>query len=251
MQNTVNSFINRRQVLKSIRLLLAMLFVTLPVSAQNIGGVFGPVVNEGHKSAEYRIGYDPEGYNGGSSFAHRVHYKHAINDDFMGRLVLQTRKTSDSSTDYDFVQGELFWQLTNETKHKTGLRFDFRLRDNNRANQIGVNWMHQFALADNWQTRLVLLANVQFGDNKADGIALGSRANLAKNLANSQLGVEWFSSYGRTGDLNGLSDQSHTIGPFYTAKIGNTGWQFYTGALFGITSASDDTTFRLRVAKTF
>ena len=84
-----------------------LLLFAVPAAGQNTGGVFGPVVNDGHRSAQYRAAYDFDTYG----LAQRVHYQQAINGDLMWRVLVQARKTADSRVDTDFVQGELFWQL--------------------------------------------------------------------------------------------------------------------------------------------
>ena len=103
--------------------------------AANTGGVFSPTVNAGHSSAQYRISFDPEESDGETGFAQRLHYQKAISGDFMWRVIGQTVKTSESNTDFDFVQAELFWQLKETTKHASGVRFDVRMRDSNRRDR--------------------------------------------------------------------------------------------------------------------
>lgn len=234
---------------------LLLLVVGLSAHAQNLGAVFGPVVNSDHQSFEYRAGYDPEAFGGESGFAHRIHYQASFNDDFMGRIVLQSRKTADSSTDFDFVQGELFWQLSGSQDYQTGIRFDFRIRESGRPKQVGVNWMNQFVLSDGYTARFILLTAMQTGDNAADGIALGTRASVFKNFTikqgQLQAGLEMYSSYGSTDDLKDVSEQNHAIGPFVSQKIGKQGWSYFAGALFGLTDAAADTELRLRLTKSF
>jgi len=234
---------------------LLLLLISLSSHAQNVGAVFGPVVNPGHQSFEYRLAYDPDAFGGESGYAHRVHYQASFNDDFMGRIILQSRKTLDASTDFDFVQGELFWQLAGSQDYQTGIRFDFRIRESGRPKQVGVNWMNQFVLSDGYTARFILLTAMQFDDNAADGIALGTRASVFKDFTvgqgQLQAGLEMYSSYGNTDDLKSLSEQSHTIGPFISQKIGRQGWSYFAGALFGLTDAAADAEFRLRLTKSF
>ena len=77
-------FITLRIIFISICL---SLFVTTSAFAQNTGGIFGPVVNEGHSSLQYRATVDPNNSAGDTGFAQRLHYQRAINTDFMWRVV--------------------------------------------------------------------------------------------------------------------------------------------------------------------
>ncbi|MEL7104098.1 MAG: hypothetical protein AAGL97_16220, partial [Pseudomonadota bacterium] len=105
--------------------LMATAFVvsTPTALAQNTGGIFPPIVNEGHKSAQYRVAYNPDT----EGLSQRVHYQQAINGDVMWRGLVSARKTDDSDVDVDFIQAELFWELSDDDDDwKTGFRFDAR-----------------------------------------------------------------------------------------------------------------------------
>ena len=80
--------------------ILLILLSPLYAMAQNTGGVFPPDVNEGHKSAQYRIAANLDN----DRFAQRLHYQQAIDGDLMWRIVGQTRETATSDFDFDYVQ---------------------------------------------------------------------------------------------------------------------------------------------------
>jgi len=227
-------------------------FLTAPAMAQNTGGVFLPMVNEGHRSIQYRAAINPDNAAGEFGFAQRLHYQQAINGDFMWRILGQTRKTDSSDVDWDFLQAELFWELSDdEDQHKTGFRFDARLRDEGRAEQLGLNWMNQFNFEDGWRARALVLTSVQLGSNAADGVNLQTRGQIARTLDSGYtLGLDMFNNYGRTGNFGSFEEQSHTIGPFVAAPIGN-GVSFYAGPLFGISRAAPDVEARLWLTKGF
>lgn len=216
--------------------------------AQNTGGIFPPTVNEGHKSAQYRITFNPDT----EGFAQRAHYQQAINDDLMWRGLVQTRKTNDRDIDFDFVQAELFWELTDgEDAWKTGLRFDGRLRSEGRPGLIGVHWTNQFPLSENWTARFVTLSSFDVGDDARDGIFLQTRGNFYTKLESGQtLGVEYFNSYGSTSDFRDFEDQNHQVGPFTSFDV-TDGVSVFTGALFGLTDASADSELRIWLTKGF
>lgn len=236
-------------MMKHLTVALFTLSLSGLAHAQNTGGVFGPVVNEDHKSFQYRIGVDPDNAAGETGYAQRIHYQQALDDNFMWRVIGQTQKTNDSNNDFDYLQAELFWELEGSKDYQTGVRFDLRYRDNNRPNQVGVNWMNQYHFDDNWYGRFLVLTTAQFGDNSADGIGLQTRFNLAKKYDFGEVGVELFNSYGSTEKIPSFSSQQHSIGPYMTKKVGKDGWSIFAGALFGITSPSPDTELRFWVTK--
>ena len=232
---------------------LLVLFLTGTAAAQNVGGVFPPTVNEGHRSSQYRAAINPDNAQGNFGFAQRLHYQQAINDDFMWRVIGQTRKTDDSDIDADFIGAELFWEFSdNDDSHKHGVRFDGRIRFDDRAEQLGFNWIHHWNLADGWSARAILLTSLQVGDNSADGVNLQTRTRLVKRLDDGvTIGLENYSNYGNTGgDIGSFNDQNHTIGPVISFPIGN-GFSIFGGPLFGISDAAPDFETRLWITNSF
>jgi len=210
------------------------------------------MVTEGHRSLQYRMAIDPENSSNELGFAQRLHYQQAINSKIMLRLLGQTRKTIDSDFDFDFLQAELFWQITPDdaTSH-FGMRFDARYRDGDRPEQIGVHFMNAFKFGADMNARLVLLTSRQIGENGADGIGLGTRVQVGKSLANKRsVGIAMFNGYGNTGSIGGFNEQSHTIGPFFSAPIGN-GLSIFANPLIGISDSAADLVLRLFVTRGF
>lgn len=220
--------------------LLILFLSTVTAAAQNTGGVFPPSVDEGHKSLQYRSAYNLENDN----FSQRLHYQQAINGDFMWRIVGQTRETESSDFDFDFLQAELFWELSPEdTNYRTGLRFDARLRDDNRPHQVGLNWSHQWKFNEGWTARLVGFSSVQFGDNNADGIFLAPRAHLSRKLNAVTLGVEYYGNFGSTDEFT-VSKTGQTAGPFISTKLtGKT--SIMAGVQLGLNNAAPDSDLRI------
>ncbi len=222
--------------------------LSLPAAAQNTGGVFGPVVNDGHSSAQYRITYNPDT----EGFAQRAHYQQALNDDLMWRVIGQTRKTTDSDFDFDYVQAELFWQLTdNDQAWQSGVRFDVRLRDDDRPGLLGAHWSNQFALAENWRARAVVLSSIDFGDNAADGLFVQTRGQIERGLENGNaLGFEVYSAYGAVDNIRDFDDQNHQVGPYGVVKL-NDDWAVLGQVLLGVTDAAADEELRLWLMRRF
>jgi hypothetical protein len=231
---------------------IAFISIATPAMAQNVGGVFPSMVNEDHKSLQYRIAINPDNAQDEFGYAQRLHYQQSLNGDLMWRVVGQSKKTNASDFDFDFIGAELFWELSDDTdKHKTGLRFDARLRDDNRSEVFGLHWMNQFNLSDGWQVRALVMSFVQSGDNAADGVNLQTRGQVAKKLESGQtVGVELYNNYGNTGNIGGFKDQSHTIGPFISTPVAD-GVSLFAGPLFGLSEASPDLEARLWLTKSF
>ena len=232
--------------------LLGAVMASTTASAQNVGGVFPPTVNEGHQSVQYRLAFNDESNVSDFGFAQRLHYQRAINDDFMWRVIGQTRRTASSDVDLDFIGAELFWEFSdNEDDYKHGVRFDGRIRDDGRAEQLGFNWIHQWKLDDGWSARAILLTGLQVGENSADGVNIQTRTRLVKKLNSGfTVGFENYSNYGNTGDFGDFDDQSHTIGPVISVPVGN-GFSIFGGPLFGISGAAPDVETRLWITNSF
>ncbi len=227
----------------------SLALVTTPVAAaQNTGGIFSPVVNDDHRSAQYRVTYNPDT----EGLAQRAHYQQSINGDLMWRGLVSARKTSDSDVDFDFVQAELFWELSDDDdRWKRGLRFDARIRDDDRPGLLGMHWTNQFPVTDNWNARIVALSAIDVGDDARDGVFLQTRGNVFTRLDTGQtVGVEVFNSYGSTDDFRDFEEQTHQIGPFASFPVAED-WSLFTGALLGLTDASADAELRLWVVRGF
>lgn len=229
-----------------LSILLGFVFST-SAHAQITGGVFPPGFGPDHKSAQYRIAVDFD--NG--DWVNRLHYQQSVNEDVLWRVVGQTRDTGATDFDFDFLQAEVFWRFKNTDDFQSGLRFDARLRDEGRSEQLGLNWMNQWQLNDGWRTRFVALSALQVGENSSDDIRLEVRGQVAKRLDNGwQLGGEIYSPLGDTGDLRFMKDTSVSAGPFVAVPLGGKR-SVFMGPLFGLTDAARDAEFRLWLTQGF
>lgn len=216
--------------------------------AENTGGVFGPVVNHGHRSGQYRAGYDTGTYG----LAQRLHYQHALDGNRMWRVILQARKTPDSDFDADFVQAELFWQLGDfSSSWRHGFRFDLRVRTEGRPAQLGVNWTNEIDINERWRARWILLAATDVGESASGDVRVSSRASLMyRGRPGISMGLETFNTYGALGDVPALDEQSHVLGPALAANVGDD-WQLFASALVGLTDASPDAQLRVWFGRPF
>ncbi len=216
--------------------------------ARNTSGVFGATVDEGEKEIEYRIAYDPDL----KDFNQRVHYQQAVNGSVRLRGIVQTRATDDRDFDFDYVRAELLWQLTPDgNSWASGLRFDGRIRGDDRPALVAVNWTNQFKLSPRLSARAIAIAGVEIGPGHSEGVLLETRERLAYEVTDDlKLGVDIFNEYGSTAGIDDLEDQVHQIGPFASVDVGRS-WNVYAGALFGATQASPDTELRLFIIREF
>lgn len=222
-------------------LALAVLSLSPTARANTTAGVFGPVVNDGHRSWQYRAAYDHDSF----AFTHRLHAQSAVNDDLMVRGVVQARKTDARQNDFDLFQAEVFWQLGDVRPNwQQGFRLDLTWREGDRPGSVGLHWMNQWT-ASEWQLRSIVMTDVQFGRNNASGVGLQSRLHATRPFRNGwSAGVEMYSRYGRTGDLASGGEQSHLVGPVVAGQLGG-GWSVFSGLLFGVTSGSPDAQVRV------
>lgn len=214
--------------------------------AQTMGGVFSPIVKQGHASAQYRFGINPDGPGGEDQIAHYLHYQKSLNDSFMLRGIAQVRDTGPGTTDFDFVEGQLFWQLSeNGSSWQRGFRFDARLRDGGRPTRLGASWTNQLQLTKRTQARFILMGAVEAGANTPDGVFLQTRARLSRRFDDGPtVGVDMFNNYGSSDDFGGFDDQSHQIGPFISVPV-TEHWSLLGSTLIGVSDSAPDTNVRI------
>ena len=87
-----------------------------PAFAQNTSGVVGATVDDDESTLEYRLGIDPDNSRGETGVAQRLHYQRSINSDLRWRVVGRFRKTQESDFEFDYVEAELVWQLSEDDK---------------------------------------------------------------------------------------------------------------------------------------
>ncbi|MEM1397628.1 MAG: transporter, partial [Pseudomonadota bacterium] len=156
------------------------------------------------------------------------------------------------TTEFDYVQGEVFWQITpNEARWQHGLRFDWRVRGGDRPGFIGLNYMNQVDLLENLELRSVLLTAIEFGDDRRNGVLLETRNHLAYRVKPGlRVGVETFNVYGSTAGFRNFNKQRHQVGPFATIDLGGD-WSVFAGGLFGVSDAGPDANGRFWLTRVF
>ncbi len=240
--------LSRTRVAALMPAMLLLILICTDASAQVTGGVYGPVVTPDHQSLEYRIGFDPDT----DAVAQRIHYQRSLNGSFRWRVLALALKTEQSNLDFDHVEGELTWDVTDADRDwRTGFRFDLRVRDRGRPVRGAVSWINEFRLTSAWGARVVGVTSFEVGSGARDGLGLQTRASLYRTKHNGPpFGLDLQSVYGTTEKILDPDDQFHQLGPFARIPL-KDGWSIFGTALFGLTDATPDTNLGLWVGRSF
>lgn len=233
-----------------------LLYVTLlgivcsPAKAGNTGGVFGPTVSAGDQSLEYRYADADDTPSAAGGPVHRLHYQHAFNDRYRGRIVGQAQDQH-GELDFDQLRLELQWQFQDAkvstsregrwSRWDSALRADLVKRDGGRPGDINLNWTNQWQLSPRWQLRGLLLTTRQIGDTRAPGLQIGSRFSLGYTYQRDHSVVlESFNSHGPLNELGIADTQLQQAGPALSGRWQHLGYKLsYLRGLNGTTP--DDT----------
>jgi len=222
-------------------------------SAQNVGGVFGPEVTPGSKAFEFRTAFAPPSNGRTDRIASRLHYQQSVTDNLRLRAVVQGADTNVSGFDFDLVQFEAQYQFLEDERDgiDAAVRLDLLINDDVGPNLVSFNATTDVPLAERWTLRGVVLAQVQFGDDRSDGLFLQTRSSLRYKINKAvNIQAQVFNFYGSTANFQDFDDQVHSVGPAISAKLGQ-GWSVEASTLFGVTDASADVDFRVFLAKSF
>lgn len=217
-----------------------------PTLYANISGVMGPNIDSNDRSIEFRTALVLADYSSQQDeWAYRLHYQHAFNDTFRGRIVMQYRDRGDFQ--YDFFRTELLYNFKKRAEGETyssALRFDLRTR----PEEFAVNWGNEWQLADGYRMRAILIVSKQFGGLRPlTGISVQTRASVSRKLVNGvRIGLQMLNQHGELGDFGSLDD-SHGIyiGPSVAGKIGE--FDYELRYLNGVTDAVRDHNFFFRL----
>ncbi|WP_298912413.1 hypothetical protein [uncultured Algimonas sp.] len=222
-------------------------------SAQNLTGVFGPVVDADDHALEYRVGAILAAGDDEAEWGQRLHYERALSGSFRLRGIIATRETPSREIDYDYARIEAVWQITpDERAYQTGMRFEARTRGDGRPEEIRANWLNQWALPDDWRIRAHLMNTLQVAQRTNDELQFQGRFELSRNLPDRgvRLGLHSYVDFGDTGKLRAFKGSEAEIGPFVEFGVGED-VTVYLGTLHGLTGSSDDNQLRLFVERSF
>ncbi len=236
----------------TLSLLLITLFYPLDYAVANNGGVHGPNVKADTHSAEFRMNTSNSDDNTDGRQQYRLHYQRAFTDRFQVRMVLQYRDFG--SFEYDNAKAEFLYNYkkANSDNYSAALRIDARTRRGQRPEDIGVHWTHQYNINTSLFIRGIAIVNKNITDNGAGEkpTTVASRFSITKRLENGlMIGAEMFNNYGELNDISDSNQQLHQFGP--TITYNKDGWYIYGRYLSGLTSASPDHNFSLRIGRRF
>jgi len=232
---------------------ILLLLFTAYSDASNTSGVHGPIVKADDRSMQLRLALSPSDENGEQdNWAYRLHYQHAFNDEFRGRMILQYRDRG--SFQYEYIRGELLYNFkkkANDGKWSSGVRFDIRQRRSDNPEMFAINWTNQWDLSNGIRVRGILIGAWEFGSDRAsNGTEVETRGSVTKKLEGGlTVGVEMFNDFGRVGDFGSFNNQSHQMGPMIGGSLG--GLKYEVRYLAGMSNGSRDHNFGLRFNKAF
>lgn len=217
--------------------------------AQNTSGPVGPTVKGNDTSASYRVALNAETGN----WAQRFHIQKSINEKIRTRLVMRIKETSSSKHKFDYIQGELLWQMTDDQDIiQTGLRLDGRLRGRGRPGQIDLHLANQWSLSEKLRMRASLLSSFQIGKNRNRHASFQLRGSLSRRYEDqSRIGAEYFFDLGSSDNFRLFEKTSRTsIGPFVDLSV-SPRKSVRMSALVGLTKASPNLELRVFVTQSF
>lgn len=234
---------------------ISFLLLTLATyaSASNTSGVHGPGVKAGDRSMQLRVALAPADEDGQEdNWASRLHYQHAFNDQFRGRIILQYRDRGELL--YEYVRVEMLYNFKKQVEDdiwSSGLRFDIRQRRGDNPEMFAVNWTNQWGLANGIRIRGILIGAWEFGGDEAfTGTEIETRGSISKKLESGvTVGVEMFNDFGRLGKFGSFNEQGHQIGPMIGWSFG--GFKYEARYLAGVSNGTRDHNFGIRADKAF
>jgi hypothetical protein len=208
----------------------------------NTAGIFPPVVNEGHRSMQYRITTDPDSGAWGS----RLHYEQSLSGNLMLRGIIHGSENSFGQSRLDYAQAELFWDLGDDSdKLRHGLRFDARMQGRSKPSSFSINYGALYQLSETWQARLAILNTHAFGTGADRDVTVQARVFVGYRATPTvSLNVEYYSQLGELKHFASWSEQRHQFGPSFKWRV-DSEWTVYGGTLSSLNNRSPDTVYRL------
>jgi hypothetical protein len=243
--------------MKLVQILGALAALALAPAAalgQNVGGVFGPTVNAGHKSLEWRLGVAPNANDDWQAVS-RLHYQQSLNDTFRLRGVVQFADPAAGDAEFKFAQVELLWQTVERTDngYEQGLTFAARATENDDgADKVSLTWINQWTRESGTRFRALLLLNTDVGSGARDGVNVGFRSSVTWPVAQGvRIGIEHFSGMGNTdAGFKSFDEQRHSVGPVITGRF-NGDWGWYAGVQLGVSERANDHDWQFRINRRF
>lgn len=236
---------------------LGAVLLSPSANAQSLtGNVGSAAINQGERAVESRIGFDNQG-----NAAFRSQFQYAFTDWYQLRIIGAFSRPDDGDWNYSATTLENWFQWREEAEDGSGFnggaRIAYTFSDDNGPDEVALRLTLTDKFADGWEWRANLIGEIETGNGSADGVFLQTRVQVSRSLSSSafgssglRLGIELFSEYGNSEDIPSFDEQAHQLGPVLKAEWDN-GVYIQTGARFGLTDASDDSSFRLSLGREF
>ncbi|MBF7074506.1 hypothetical protein ISG33_13955 [Glaciecola sp. MH2013] len=236
-------------VRQSVNSLLVFVFIYASTANANISGVMGPNIKEGDRSLQFRSAVsfaDEDGEE--DAWAYRLHYQHAFNDTWRGRVFLQYRDRG--NFEWDSVRTELLYNFKKTSPNdnwSSALRFDLRTRRGSRSEDFAINWGNQWDLTEGFRARAMLVLGKQLGSSRtSNDLAVQSRASVSRKLENGlRVGVHLLNQHGELGNFASVNEQGVFFGPTISGSFGDVNYELRY--LNGVTDASADHNLFFRI----
>jgi len=213
----------------------------------------GPNINPNDRSLQFRTAISfGDNSEQQDNWLYRLHYQHAFNDSFRGRIVMQYRDRG--RFEYDFFRTELLYSFKKRglgESWSSAVRFDLRTRRGSRPEGIAVNWGNQWDLGGGYRARATLILGKQMGGNRQlTNVTVQTRGSISRKLENGlRLGLQMLNSHGEIDDFGSISEQGIFLGPAISGKVGEYNVEFRY--LNGMSSAVRNHNLFFRVTKKF
>ncbi len=234
----------------------ACLVVTFAEAQSLTGNVGSAGVTDGERAVEFRAGLDDE-----NNVASRIHYDHSFSDWYQLRLIGRFSRPEDENWDFTSFTVENWFQWSEEASDgqgfNGGLRFAYAFADDGGPDEAEVRLTVTDKFASGWEWRANLIGEVEAGNDSEGGVALQARGQITRAvdisaLATSdwRLGLELFSEFGNSRDIQGIEEQAHQIGPVIKASWDN-GVYLQSAVRAGVTNGADDAMAKLFIGREF
>lgn len=223
-----------------------------PALAQSTSGVSGADVKVGDTSFEYRGAFSPEDDGKDEGFAHRLHFQHAFDDSWRGRVIIAQGKRGAEALTTQSVSVEILRQFLESEKTggwDSAVRIDGVIPvEDGRPGRARIAWLNGVEFAERWEARANIYFAREFGELRRDGVSIETREELTyKTGSGIKVGAQMLNSYGTTDHFGSFDQQKHQLGPVLKGKLGkHVKYEFST--LFGISRAASDADIRLFIS---
>lgn len=227
-------------------------------SAQAATGKVGsPDVKEGVGKLEARLGYieDDDASSQDERFRTRVQYDHGLTDFYAFRLILAMDRRKSDNMEFESVGVDNRFYIYESPKRffRFGVRAGYTFKDGDKKpDNLSFGFFERFSFADGKvDTRFNQLFKHETGPSSVSGLELESRTQVTYAISpDHRFGIESFNNFGNLKEDKDFDDQSHTLGPVLTGKLGG-GFDYEMAWRMGVSEAAPDHTIKFTIGKSF